>query len=179
MLLLLLLLLMFVGLMDLVITIGQYSHRTIIFQPHQTHSYTHAAHITDTRLPPKNESQICCGTVWFCSFVALMTVVPAIKQKITPNYCIYSGLSRCHWMMVCLGFDIISCQCFVSFAPEPFLPAIEKWKWRERKIHIREKNNYELKRIRTLRRKDKNTKNCIATRRCRASNGKRDRSRVK
>lgn len=31
-------------------------------------------------------------------------------------------------MIVCRGFDIISCQCLVSFAPEPFLPATSKSK---------------------------------------------------
>lgn len=35
---------------------------------------------------------------------------------------VYSGLRRCHWTMVCLGFVIISCQCFVSLAPLPFFP---------------------------------------------------------
>lgn len=34
----------------------------------------------------------------------------------------YSGLSLCHCTMVCRGFVIMSCQCFVSDAPEPFLP---------------------------------------------------------
>lgn len=35
----------------------------------------------------------------------------------------YSGFSRCHWTIVWRGLVIISCQCFVSDAPEPFLPA--------------------------------------------------------
>lgn len=38
----------------------------------------------------------------------------------------YSGLSRCHCTIVCLGFVIISCQCFVSDAPEPFFPVKER-----------------------------------------------------
>lgn len=125
-----------------------------------------------------NESQICCGTVWFRSFVALMTAMSAIqKQQKPPNYWIYSGLSRCHWMMVCLGFDIISCQCFVSFAPEPFLPVIGNGMTREKYTYG--KNNYELKGIRVLRWKDKNRKNSTATRKARKSNGTRDGRRMK
>ena len=34
----------------------------------------------------------------------------------------YSGFNRCHCTIVCRGFEIMSCQCFVSDAPEPFLP---------------------------------------------------------
>lgn len=34
----------------------------------------------------------------------------------------YSGFNLCHWTIVCRGFVIMSCQCFVSDAPEPFLP---------------------------------------------------------
>jgi hypothetical protein len=36
----------------------------------------------------------------------------------------YSGFNRCHWITVCRGFEIMSCQCLVSDAPEPFLPKI-------------------------------------------------------
>ena len=36
----------------------------------------------------------------------------------------YSGFNRCHCTIVCRGFEIISCQCFVSDAPDPFLPWI-------------------------------------------------------
>lgn len=35
----------------------------------------------------------------------------------------HSGLRRCHWTTACLGFAIMSCQCFVSEAPVLFLPA--------------------------------------------------------
>jgi len=42
---------------------------------------------------------------------------------------LYSGFKRCHCTIVCLGFVIISCQCFVSLAPLPFFP--------EREIPIR------------------------------------------
>jgi hypothetical protein len=41
----------------------------------------------------------------------------------------YSGLSLCHCTMVCRGFVIMSCQCFVSDAPEPFLPGILEHKF--------------------------------------------------
>lgn len=39
-----------------------------------------------------------------------------------PQVTVYSGFRRCHCTMVCLGLVIMSCQCFVSVAPEPFLP---------------------------------------------------------
>lgn len=42
---------------------------------------------------------------------------------------LYSGFKRCHCTMVCLGFVIISCQCFVSLAPLPFFPGKEFTKW--------------------------------------------------
>lgn len=41
----------------------------------------------------------------------------------------YSGFNRCHCTTVWRGFEIMSCQCFVSDAPEPFLPVNYMRKW--------------------------------------------------
>ena len=49
-------------------------------------------------------------------------VVYIYKYQIRSN--LYSGFSRCHWTIVCRGFVIMSCQCFVSLAPLPFFPEI-------------------------------------------------------
>lgn len=49
---------------------------------------------------------------------------PMYSQNImTMSVAAYSGFRRCHCRIVCLGFEIMSCQCFVSEAPLPFLPA--------------------------------------------------------
>lgn len=38
---------------------------------------------------------------------------------------LYSGFSLCHWTIVWRGLVIMSCQCFVSDAPEPFFPVTQ------------------------------------------------------
>lgn len=58
----------------------------------------------------------------------IMMIISVFKFLIDNKYFLliiidaYSGFNRCHCTMVCRGFDIMSCQCFVSDAPDPFLP---------------------------------------------------------
>lgn len=73
-------------------------------------------------------SSFCCiifRILWGSPHVQVLPVTQSPKNNyVKLEY--YSGLRRCHWTMVCRGFVIMSCQCFVSVAPEPFLP--ETWK---------------------------------------------------
>lgn len=61
------------------------------------------------------------------SVKGVVVVNSAFEKDITsvppPLFLFYSGFSLCHCTMVCLGFVIMSCQCLVSDAPDPFLPA--------------------------------------------------------
>ena len=38
------------------------------------------------------------------------------------------GFSLCHTTTACLGLAIMSCHCFVSVGPDPFLAGITEWK---------------------------------------------------
>lgn len=73
-----------------------------------------------------NDWPVCtCNGFFFPSFFLCLffsTLSCGILQSCGRVLGFYSGFRRCHCTIVCLGFVIMSCQCFVSLAPLPFLP---------------------------------------------------------
>lgn len=62
--------------------------------------------------------------LFFCFFLLSFVLFSFVFSFSFP-FSFYSGFRRCHCTMVCLGFVIMSCQCFVSLAPLPFFPENE------------------------------------------------------